>query len=222
VQINLMKSVAICCALLVPAIGQAATVTTDFDANNGAGGNMFDVVIGSNALTLQELGINTNRSGTYSFYYKTGSYNGFQQDESAWTLHSQAAVTQQGFDEVSTFDITDLTLNANTQYGFFVVGPRSYYTNGNSSGTFTNGLTEGDLLTSNGDIAIYLGVGQSDADFDSNGFGSGGIGRAWNGSITYSVVEPAIAVPLPAGLVLGGTGLIIVGGMSMRRRRRRY
>lgn len=219
-RINFLKSVAICSALLAPAIGQAATVTTDFDANNGAGGNMFDVVVGTNVLTLQEFGINTNRSGTYSFYYKTGSYNGFQQNAAAWTLHSQENVTEQGFDEVSIFDITDLSLNANTQYGFFIVGPRSYYTNGNSSGTFTSGLNEGDLLTANGDIAIYLGVGQSDADFDSNGFGSGGVGRAWNGSITYSVVEAATAVPLPSGLALGVTGLLIIGGLARRKRRR--
>jgi hypothetical protein len=187
----------------------ATTLQTPLNGGNGNAGIMFDIIVGTNALTLTELGANIAAGPfDYQFYTITGGIGAEGSNPAAWTLRdSFTGVAGPGNTSgqpgsITTFDITDFVLAANTTYGLYLTattgGTRLHYTN----------LEIGSVVSSNADLTIMSGFGKT------NDFGGGNVGRAFNGSLTYT----GGAVPEPASwaLMIGGFGLV---GASMRRRR---
>jgi hypothetical protein len=196
-------------ALSVPAA--AATLSTPIDNNNGQRGLMFDVVVGASNLTLTSLAttitpVGEAAIGDYRFYTRTGSIVGNTDSLVGWTLRDSFSGVAGGatrFD-LTTFDIADFTLLANSTYGFYLTstsGTSIQYT-GTGSGSF------GTVRASNGDLSILSGVGKDDT------LGFTFSPRSFNGTLTYT----GGVVPEPASwaLMIGGFGLV---GASMRRRR---
>ena len=184
--------------LLIGAVGQgqAASITTTFANNNGQAGNMFDITTFGNALTVNsmELNLDSGTTNTISVYTRSGSFMGFENNATGWTLVSQiSGVTSAGTGSATFMDVMDFGLAANSVTGIYVTtgGPTDMnYTNG--SNTFANA-----------DLRLDLGVGKSDL------FGATFSPRTWNGTINYTIDNggPVGAVPEPGTILLMGSGL---------------
>lgn len=95
-----LRAAAVAALSLFPVGAFAATLTTAFASNNGQDGNMFDIVIGANNLTLEafELNLEGASSVPVEFYIKPGTMVGSQNTPGAWTLVSSANVVSNGSD----------------------------------------------------------------------------------------------------------------------------
>ncbi len=189
----------------------AATLSTGFAGGNGAAGNMFDVTIGANPITVTglELHLSTADGPTPDvfFYFREGTFQGFETDPAAWTLQDTATLTAAGSNAATPWDVADLTLEANTTYGFYL-GASSF------SMDYTDGTSVGAVAASNADLTIFEGVGRGNPAFEEGIFTP----RVWNGTIEYTLgTGEDTAVPLPAGLPLM-LGALATLGMLKRRR----
>ncbi|HEX5001852.1 MAG TPA: T9SS type A sorting domain-containing protein [Bacteroidia bacterium] len=94
--------------------------------NHGA---MFDVVAKTNNISLDHLTANIkNGTISYSIYYKTGSFVGFEQQPSAWTLIDSALVTSNNTLTINNLPTEipinlNLTLNLGDTVAFYLVQP---------------------------------------------------------------------------------------------------
>lgn len=202
---------ALALAVAAPAIASAGTITTGFTGANGASGNMFDVLIGGSALTVTDIEVHVDETidTTLSFWYREGSYVGFENDGAAWTLLDSALLSGAGEGSPTAWDLADLSLDADTRYAFFIHDSQSAIGYRNQSG-------EPDaVVAANGDISIFTGLGRGQNSSDPF---AGGIfqGRAWEGTLNYGLDDVA-PVPLPAGLPLMLVGL---GALGLLRRAR--
>ncbi len=197
--------------LLIGAVGQvqAAAITTTFNSNNGAAGNMFNITTFDNVLTVNSMAFNLETFGgphTINVYTKSGSYVGFENNASHWTLVSQSTgITSSGQDSPTLVDVLDFSLLANTVTGIFVTTVTTSgmdYTNG--SNTFANA-----------DLRLELGIGKGMGLFDGRTFSP----RTWNGTINYTVQNGGAvgAVPEPGTILLMGSGL---AGLALWRSRK--
>jgi|GEM_PF-6551804 len=181
-----------------PLDARAETLTTTFASNNGQAGNMFDVDVLGNDINLTGISINARPGNyTFSFYYRTGSWQDNPNSAAGWTLHTSQPVTSAGTNVPTFVDIPDLNLSANTSYGFYVLinSPRIRYTNGNGVGN---------VFASDANIQIRQGSGKSGV------FGFTFQPRVWNGILEYDVIveDPKLAVTKtasPTGDVAVGT-----------------
>jgi hypothetical protein len=199
-----LRAAAVAALSLFPVGAFAATLTTAFASNNSQDGNMFDIVIGANNLTLEafELNLEGASSVPVEFYIKPGTMVGSQNTPGAWTLVSSANVVSNGFDNPTLFDVTDTVLMAGATYGVYLTAVNQDVMN------YTNGTSVGDVAAANTDLSILEGYGTDYA------FGFFFSPRIWNGSIIYSVAT----VPLPASILLLGGGLMLAGAAGRRRR----
>jgi hypothetical protein len=204
-----------CAAVLTVAAGQVegAVLTTAFNADNGQSGNMFDVAVAGNALTVTGLDLNLSAGvWTIEVYQKSGTWVGFSNNAAAWTLVStHAGVVGAGVNNPTFLDVADFGLAAGTT-GLYVTTtvPNAGLMN------YTNGTGVGNVAASNADLAILEGAGISYP------FGATFTPRIWNGSIYYNVATPTAVVPEPFSVAiwggLGGVGMVIG---AIRRRRQR-
>lgn len=210
----MLARLALTCCLFsaLPAVGVAGTITTTFAGGNGQAGNMFDLTVGNNPLTVTRLDINVAQFAggpgdpvPLAVYLKVGSYVGSESTPVAWTLVSSTPMTAVNPSGVPTpVDVTDFTLAANTTYGVYVLFRGQ--PNGPDPTTFLS-YTNGANVYSNADLSLTLGVGLRGE------FGTVFSPRTWNGTVYYDVT----AVPAPAGLVLAGLG---VPALALLRRRK--
>lgn len=175
---------------------QAASLTTIFAADNGLKGNMFDVTTFDKDLKITGLDINLNSSppnSTVNLYTKSGTYEGFETDPSAWTLVSTNIVSGAGFDNATFVDITDFKLDANSITAFYVDTSANLF--------YTTGTAPGQPTFSNDDLSIATGVGKTAS------FGATVPSRTWNGTIYY---EEHQSTPEPASIL----GLLTIGAIA--------
>ena len=193
-------------ALMMAAPATAQSLTTTFAGGNSQNGNIFDVLVGNQAISLNSLGLNVNTNagttGTFEFYFRQGTSTGFQSDAAGWTLFSTNTAVSAGSGAATAIDITNLMLDANTRYGL-------YFTQTAGSLSYTNGTGVGNVAATNGDLTVFEGYGAAYR------FGSSFQPRVVNATFEYTV---AGAVPEPAtwAMMIGGIGMV---GGAMRRRK---
>jgi hypothetical protein len=177
---------------------------TDNSASNG-GMVFFNVVVGSQPVTLS--GISTNVDGAgglacdLTIYRKTGTHVGFETNAGAWTQVATAEGTSEPVDTPSSFQLSNfVTLNANTTYGF---GIRIQTSGGAADGhAYTDGTG---LNQSYDDGRITINTGSA-----INGLFTGTVNtpRVWNGSFCYgralTSCSNSIALQSPPDAEIGG------------------
>lgn len=161
------------------------SITTTYASNNGLAGIMFDVIADSN-LTINGMYTNLSvDSGVFEIYYKTGTFIGYEQNSSVWTLLGSSNVISNGINIPTHLPIPfSIAMNTGDTIAFYVTN-----TTGGSSGLrYTNATGTGALFISNGALSIYIGKGVTYP------FGSGSIfnDRAWNGTLNYCTTTTGI------------------------------
>lgn len=186
----------------------AATLTTTFASNNAQNGNIFDIQVSGNSITLNSVLLNLSGTGAANleFYYRPGTAVGFQNSSAGWTLFSSnQGVSSSGTNIGSLVDIANLTLQANSRYGIYFTRTDSGLLN------YTNGTAVGNVAATNSDFTVYEGFGQQYP------FAASFSPRIVNATFNYSVNS---AVPEPATWAMMLMGIGFIGG-AMRVSKRR-
>jgi len=186
----------------------AASLTTQFNANTGGPGVMFDVELFGSDLTITQVDINLDSAPfDLELHTRSGTFVGHEGSSAGWTLRdSTSSLSGAGFDNVTAWDIADFTLGANQAFGFYV-------TTAESSGgplNYTSGSSIGAVAAANGDLQILEGRGQK---YGTSGF-DGPVSsdpRIFNGTIHYTVV------PEPAAVLLTLSGVSALTVLLRRR-----
>jgi hypothetical protein len=148
------------------------SLSTVFTANNAMNGNMFDIVSFSQVYIIG-FDVNTNVSGMFYVYYKTGSYIGYVTDSTVWTFLDTATVTTNGPNVPSS-----LMLHHALQLSDGIT--MAIYIFSGSPVRYTDGNAVGNVAASNADMQILEGEGCS-----AHWGGSHYSPRVWNGKIFY-------------------------------------
>lgn len=161
-------------------------------------GSYFNVTA-SNEILIDSFWQHFAYAGNYrvSVYYKSGSYSGFEANQTAWTLHETKTVTTSGYGHMVGINLTKpLNVPVGSTYGFYIL---------------VDGLTTqkcitfkiGQLTFNNADVSVYAGT-VSSAQF--NGVSAG---YCWDGRIFYrklclsnKVAVKAVIKPSPIGASL--------------------
>ena len=163
-----------------PATGGGSTtetLETTFAGGNGLDGNMFDIVA-INEVTINSFDVNldTGITDDIEVYYKSGSWEGFEEDPSAWTLLATANVTSAGDGVPTPLNLTLGQTIAAGETGAF------YVTTTAGGINYTNGSANGTVFASDANIEFLEGSGKS-YPFGSSTFDA----RVFNGNIIYEV-----------------------------------
>lgn len=152
------------------------TLTTQFAANTGQAGNMFDVRSLNSEIRVEGFDVNLN-AGTHTIeiYYKEGSYVGFDTDPDAWTLAATVSdVTSTALDTPTTVPATfDIRIPPGLTMAFYVTATAV-------SMGYSTGTAAGVPFVSDGNIEILEGAGKEYP------FGATFEPRVFNGNIRYS------------------------------------
>ncbi len=180
----------------------AASLTTTYFGGNGQDGNMFEITA-LNTVTITSFDGNMD-DGTdnWLIYYKVGTYSGFEQDESAWTLVGTAEnVTSNGANIPTHIPIPiNIAIPAGETYSFYVT------TGGAGVGVgYTNGTTEHAVYVADVNIEIKEGTGNGYA------FNSVYRPRVWNGTVNYAT-EGAIPTLNEWGVIIFS---LIISGIAV-------
>ena len=187
-------------ACLLPAAGGAASagsITTLFNYNNWASGNMFDVeVLWPKDVEILSFDLNLGPGNPpVSVYYREGGYTGYESDASAWTLAGSTLVTSQGYNNPTHIPIGGIRLTAGKTYGFYLA-------------VTSHDITSADMLyTNNYHPQVYedsylkftSGVGKTFPSFTGTTIPN----RTWNGTIYYREYVPPDPVPPQTGDAAG-------------------
>ena len=118
---------------------------------------MFNITAGSNPVTIARFSANLYAgSATYEIYYRAGTYVGYESNAAAWTLIGSCSGLAGNPGQPTLIPINvNVTIPANTTYGFYVTNTASGGLNYTSSAV--NNVT----LFSNTDLSIIGGVGKA-------------------------------------------------------------
>ena len=142
------------------------TLSTTYAAGNGCGsGNMFDI-IATNSISIDSFRTSFTSGPSVNVYYKSGSYVGFEETPSAWTLLGSSSIVGTGAEVFSVG--TPLLISAGDTVGIYVEAAVNYTTLTAPTDYF------------NGDLTISAGIGLCAS------FGTFYTPRGWNGTVFYS------------------------------------
>jgi hypothetical protein len=180
--------------------GRAEFLTTLFTSNNGGfvgGAVYFDLNVNSFfGVTLQEIALNTAATSgspiTLNVYTRPGSFSGFANTASGWTLVSSGIGVSAGNNNPSIVNISDIFLGTGvTGFALHAVDFSHRYTNFNGSNGFY----------SNADLSFTSGAASNTL------FGTTTNNRVFNGTFEY-FNNPVPAPPAVYALALGLTVLV--------------
>ncbi len=156
----------------------AGSLFTSLAGGNSASGNMFDVsAINTITLTGLDWHFNSNTTSTVEVWYRNGSFVGFENSNTGWTLALTSTVNPLGTGFLSAVPGNfSITVAAGQTVGIYVT------VNGGSGINYTNGTALGNLFTSNADLQLYEGKG-------GNYFSVNSSPRVFNGKLKYAKSE---------------------------------
>jgi PKD repeat protein len=175
------------------------SVTTTFKAGNSQQGNIFNVKTKS-LVQVNSFDLNFTNSGVFNveFYYKKGSFVGYDNKPSYWTKVGSTSVTCKSSGVPTHVDFgKSVTLEPNQVYGFYLRLDTS--TSGNLSYTNGSGSSAGGDSFYNSDLVVYSGLGVA------NFFGTKFEPRIWNGTIYYQTIGCASNTILTTATIIEGT-----------------
>jgi hypothetical protein len=153
------------------------SLTTNFTGTNSGNGNMFDIQAIDNIL-IESFEISpTSGFGTIEVFFKAGSYQGFQNNASAW--QSIANVPFSGTPAVIKLN-KSLAIPAGETYAIYIT------TNGGTNLNYSNGIAVGNIAAQDANLRVLEGLGLSYP------FGSAFSPRIWNGKVNYTLINPAV------------------------------
>jgi hypothetical protein len=155
------------------------SLISSFADNNGASGNMFDVVATGGNVTVDSLYINTSRTTDVDIeiWYKVGSYQGNTADPSVWIQLGRDTVPANGSGVGTPVPIhLNVTIPQGQTYAFNVFS--------HSAGmNYITGSTEGAVFASDNFIEILEGIGTNSA-FPT----TFNVPRVWSGELFYTAI----------------------------------
>lgn len=159
---------------------------------NNHRGNMFDIVA-TNAVTILSFDASPMGNTTMSIYYKVGTWNGFANTPSAWTLIGSGPVPYTGGFSPIPVNV-NVTIPAGQTYAFYV----TTNVNGGTALNYSNGTAVGNVYSSDANITFLEGGGMEFPFTD----GTGAVyqPRVWNGMIHYTLADQ------PGTVITWGTG----------------
>ncbi|AEV99663.1 hypothetical protein A4D02_27960 [Niastella koreensis] len=207
----LLKASLLFCSLIQVLEGSAQcndfSVPTPYNANNTNRGMMFNIVTGSNAVTISSLDVNllTGASDNYQLYYKSGSYVGSETNAAAWTLAgTSGSVTSLGNNIATPIPLSlSITIPAGSTYGFYFTAISTAggvrYTNSSAYTTIAN----------DANISIEGGIGKNLPQFgvDYNYRSANCTVHYITGSYTNAAVTTTNAVALVSNQSSSGTNI---------------
>ena len=133
-----------------PATGGGSTtetLETTFAGGNGLDGAMFDInAINEVTINSFDVNLDTGITDDIEVYYKSGTWQGFEEDAAAWTLLGTANVTSAG-------DGLPTPLNLNLGQTIAAGETGAFYVTTTSGGmNYTDGTTTGDVFASDANI----------------------------------------------------------------------
>ncbi|MCA3010395.1 MAG: hypothetical protein INH34_18630 [Phycisphaerales bacterium] len=180
-------------AFAVAASAQCFSVTTTTVAGNGQNGTMFDIVnTSTTAISIGSFDQCFFSAGTSAFieiYTKPGTWNGFENAPSSWTLVGSTTNFAHGI--APTLDVlpipVNVTIPAGATQGFYITGDV------NTTVAYTSGVNQlGTVIGSDAALQVTGGVGKS-YPFAAT-FGLPTAGRLWNGRVNYCPVGTGTVV----------------------------
>ena len=155
------------------------SLTTSFASNNGAAGNMFDMMA-LNDIVMDSFDVNMEpgNTDTVEVYFKVGTWVGFEMDPGAWTLVGSSTVTSNGQDTPTPLNLDmGVVIPSGQLVAWYVTSATM------STLDYTNGGTVGDLWASDSNMEIYQGAGRGQGVFTGGVFTT----RNVNTTAHYSV-----------------------------------
>lgn len=146
------------------------SLTTTFASTSGTSGSMFNIRAFS-TITVDSFAINIldMLPHTAEVYYKSGSYIGYENNASAWTLLGTYSVTGNGQDVPTILHAGELQMEVDQTYGIYITLTSGSMRYTNTTQTYTGS-----------DISISDGAGINYP------FGTIYSPRVWNGTVYYS------------------------------------
>jgi hypothetical protein len=174
-----------------------AMLASPLNANNGDEGNMFDIVA-KQTITITRFDGHLGATGNteYEIWTRPGTYVGFADSATGWTLVGSATVVAAGTDAFTPIPIAvNITLQAGQRQAF-------YLTNKASNNRYHNGTQVGAALVSDAALTVYEGAG---VNYGTTGFAGTSAPRAWEGRVRYVTGGGAtLATPMLATLTSAG------------------
>eukprot|EP00591_Stephanopyxis_turris_P017156 CAMPEP_0195539364 /NCGR_PEP_ID=MMETSP0794_2-20130614/50012_1 /TAXON_ID=515487 /ORGANISM="Stephanopyxis turris, Strain CCMP 815" /LENGTH=977 /DNA_ID=CAMNT_0040673389 /DNA_START=295 /DNA_END=3228 /DNA_ORIENTATION=- len=167
----------------------AATLRTTLVGGNGSYGSMFDLVTKSNEIVVRSIEFHTDiidERTLVEVYTRSGSFQGFERDPSAWRKIASETLLGQGplLGTLISSGFDPVTIKAGRTQAFYVTLPTHNL-------RYTNALlSTGSVFSADSNIKCLVGVGVGGYPF-----GETYQDRIFNGNIHYSTLE---AAPTPA------------------------
>uniref|UniRef100_A0A7S2KW41 Uncharacterized protein n=1 Tax=Leptocylindrus danicus TaxID=163516 RepID=A0A7S2KW41_9STRA len=180
-----------------PTISPAPTpkeheLVTTFEGGNGANGNIFDLVA-LRYLAIREFDVHTDSQfSDVMVYSKSGSYIGYEYQESAWTFILETEVVGKG-----EGNRTPLPANTTVDVEIMPDESAAFCIILSSGVSYTNGDYPGNqLFASNDHLKFYEGAGLGSSYIGGSVYAY----RIWNGAIRYSLLKLTDAPTAPPTL----------------------
>jgi|TARA_R110002153_G_scaffold79322_1_gene202503 hypothetical protein len=203
-NIKMLKMAFAGVVLSVTGFANAGVISTLYGADNSGsfgGAVYFDLMVGSQDLSITGFDLNTNEQDAFSdfqVWLLNGTTSQANQTSSSWLQAATGSGTGAGLNNVTMVTLSNnFSLNSNTLYGFALVAGSTFghdYTNGDGS----------NQNFSNSDLSLTLGTA-TNSPFTGSVFNP----RVWNGTIRYDVVTSD--VPAPTSIALLALGLVGLG-----------